>query len=212
MIRAAAIALAAAAVLAAAPASADAGTQVVQGERIRIASTIDSEAATSLTPGSSVHWLVDVSVSPGEPGEIAISLTESGELGLDVAAYRCDAEWEGDECPTGAARIRSGGPLSGGETALLTMPHSEAAYLRLVATAPDDVPPATRGRLRLIAAGAGDRQEAGVPPAPLEPTGSSLPWAFGCAAVGVLIAGTTITAMRAGRQAPHPDIGRDRVR
>jgi len=200
------IALAGAATLLAAPVSAAAETEVVQGERIRIVSTIDEEAATELAPGAAADWFVDVSVLPGEPGEIDISLAEAGPLALDVAVYRCEVHWEANECPTGEARIRAPGGLESGEAALMTMPHTDAAHLRLVVTAPEDVAPEKQGQLRLIAAGVGDEQEAGSPPSPLEPTGTSLPWVIGCAAAGMLIAGAAITATR--RRARRVELGR----
>jgi hypothetical protein len=170
------------------------------GDRIRIVSELDAETASQLLPGTTVDWFVDVSTTPGSPGTVDISVTETGGLGLEVAAFRCETEWDGSACPAGETLLRPRGALRGGMAELLSMPDTDAAHLRLIVVAPDDLPDSTEGALRLTAAGAGDEKDAEGPHSPLQPTGSLPLWGLMCAAAGALCAGAAITVTRAVRR------------
>lgn len=166
------------------------------GDRIRLVSQLDGAAASQLSPGATLEWFVDVSTVPGEPGTVEISLSETGELGLEVAAFRCESEWEGSVCAAGATSLREQSPLPAGEATLLAIPDTETAHLRMVVVAADDLPASAQGALRLLAQGAGDAKDAEGPRSPLQPTGSLPVSALVCAAVGALGAGAAITLTR----------------
>jgi len=170
------------------------GTEV---DRIRIVSELDAETASQLSPGTTVDWYVDVRTTPGSPGTVEISLAETGQLGLEVAAFRCETEWDGSACTAGETLLRPQGALRGETAELLSMPDTDAAHLRLVVVAPDDLPESAQGTLRLLASGAGDEKEAEGPHTPLEPSGAMPVWGLVCAAAGALCAGAAITVTRA---------------
>lgn len=169
------------------------GLATAPDDRIRIVSELDAAAASQLAPGETVDWFVDVTTTPGEPGTVDISIAEIGDLGLEVAAFRCATEWDGSACAAGETRLRSQLPLSGDEVEILSIPDTDEAYLRLIVVAPDDLPDSATGSLRLFASGASDST-------PLQPTGSMPAWTLACAAIGALAAGAAITATRARRR------------
>ncbi|GGO66004.1 hypothetical protein GCM10010910_24470 [Microbacterium nanhaiense] len=176
------------------------GLATAPDDRIRIVSELDAAAASQLAPGETVDWFVDVTTTPGEPGTVDISIAEIGDLGLEVAAFRCESEWEGSVCAAGATRLREQSPLPAGEASLLAIPDTETAHLRMVVVAADDLPASAQGALRLLAQGAGDAKDVEGPRSPLQPTGSLSLSALVCAAVGALGAGAAITLTRIFRR------------
>ncbi|MFT0137152.1 hypothetical protein ACEK07_02165, partial [Alcanivoracaceae bacterium MT1] len=163
-----AAALVAALALLAAPAAAHAAPdrEVIEGDRLRLVSQLDRDAARSLEPGEAIAWTVDVSATPGEPGRIAVELVGEGQLPLRAAVARCPVAWAEGTCEQGAAELRplEDVPLGGAADDLLSMPATDTAHLRIL------VEPAEEGSLegatdlRIIARGAGE--EIGVGPEP----------------------------------------------
>lgn len=202
-----AAALVAALTLLAAPAAAHAAPdrEVIEGDRLRLVSQLDRDAARSLEPGEAIAWTVDVSATPGEPGRIAVELAGDGQLALRAGVARCPVAWVDGACAQGAAELRplEDVPLGGATDDLLSMPATETAHLRIL------VEPAEEGSLegatdlRIVARGAGEEIGVGPEPpgedpaAPLEPTGAA--FAGGAAALDACLmaaAGATLVARR----------------
>ena len=175
-------------------------TQVIQGDVLRLVSVADWDAASSLLPGASVQWDVEVSADAPDPGivHIGVSARGSARLILDIAT--CPREWAATGCPGGATVLRTGWsvPRDGAEIPLTRIADTDTAHLRLAITL-DPADGAGSTDLRVHAAGAGESAVVG-PDGGLATTGlsSSTPWAAGGGAVLVL-AGATMALVRLRR-------------
>lgn len=183
--------------LAPSAASATAAPDVVEGERLRLVSVLDERAATDLSPGQRVDWLVEVSAAPGDPGRIDISLAASGEMDVDVTVLRCAVAWTGGSCAAGAERLRTGSaaPRDGSRERLLRIDADETARLLLSIAAPADAQEGERTELRVLAHGLGEEIEAGSAPDDgdgLATTGNGLPWFVVWGGIAIVGVGTTL--------------------
>lgn len=183
------------------PAWAAPSTEVVQGEVLRLVSTADWDAASSLLPGQPVQWDVTVSAQAPDPGIVAVGVSASGDAPLVVDALGCAQEWDATGCVAGEITLRSDWvlPRDGTEVELLEIADTETAHLRLViALTGDDV---GTTHVRVHAQGAGESAVIG-PDGGLATTGLSplVPWAAGVGAV--LLAGGLVFAARHRDRAP----------
>ena len=89
-------------------ASAATQTTVVQGEVIRLVSSLDTAAASAMTTGFPVSW--DVAVSAARPDGV-IDLRIDGAVPSDaftVTVRSCAVEWTPTGCATGAQTLAAG--------------------------------------------------------------------------------------------------------
>ena len=170
MMRRTALACALAALLlagAAGPASAAPVSEVIEGEHLRIVSAVDPETMQNMVPGDVVVWDVSVSADAPEPGQIDVSLTGSGELGLLVEVRQCDAEWTVSGCANDETVLfaAEAAPRDGTVRPLTDFNADDIAYLRLdvrllEGTAPDQ---GDTTQLRVVAEGYGEEVDVGPP-------------------------------------------------
>lgn len=152
---------------AAAPASAAPVSEVIEGEHLRIVSTVDPETMQNMVPGDVVVWDVSVSADASEPGQVDLSLIGDGMLGLIVQVRQCDSEWTTTGCPIGEATLLASetAPLDGSVQPLTDFDADNTAYLRLDVslldgTMPD---PGDTTQLRVLAEGYGEEVDVGPP-------------------------------------------------
>ncbi|RXZ72273.1 signal peptidase I [Agromyces albus] len=75
---------------------------IVQGERIRLTSILDTEQARSLEPGAESVWIVGVEAITEEPGAVDIDLElTADEPALAISVAACDVRWIGTSCASG---------------------------------------------------------------------------------------------------------------
>ena len=151
----------------AAPASAAPVSEVIEGEHLRIVSTVDPETMQNMVPGDAVVWDVAVSADAPEPGQVDLSLIGDGVLGLIVEVRQCDSEWTMTGCPGGETTLFASAavPLDGSARPLTDFSADDTAYLRLDVRLPGGtVPdPGDTTRLRVVAEGYGEEVDVGPP-------------------------------------------------
>lgn len=181
----------------ASPAEASPSTEVVEGAYLKLVSVADWERAADLGAGEKATWDVAISADAPEPGTIEIALSAEGGTPLVVDAALCRVEWRGEDCPEGAAPLRSAWnvPRDGEAVRIGEVGSDEAVHLRLA------VGIASRGdggatSLSVHAIGAGEDIAIG-PGGELPPTGSSFRASGALAAAALLLAAGA--AMLAGR-------------
>lgn len=170
--------------LAAVPAQAAPTREVITGDVLRLVSVQDPEAMSSMSPGESVSW--DVQVGAREPeGVIALELAADHQAtGFRVSVHECTAE--GEDCARellAPAEIGPEGTEVGGQRA------GETLWYRISVQLTGDEP--ARTVLTFTARGHGDEVSTDGE-AELPGTGMS-PWlpvglAAGALAVGILLA------------------------
>ena len=190
------------ALLGATPAAAAPTTQVVQGQVLRLVSTADWNAASSLVPGERVQWDVAVSADAPDPGTVGIGVSATGEASLAVDVSICMREWEPGGCPAGAIVVHDAWdiPRDGDEVHLADIADTEVAHIRLtIALAGDDALGSTQ--VRVHAAGAGESAIVG-PGGGLATTGLSptAPWILAGGAALVVLGGVLLVLRRRGRR------------
>ncbi|WP_102191727.1 hypothetical protein [Microbacterium aurantiacum] len=189
------------ALLGAAPAAADPTTQVVQGQVLRLVSTADWDAASSLVPGQRVQWDVAVSAAAPDPGTVGIGVSATGDAALAVDVSICMREWEPGGCPGGATVVHAAWsiPRDGDEVHLTDIADTDVAHIRLtIALAGDDALGSTQ--VRVHATGAGESAVVG-PGGGLATTGLSpaVPWILAGGAALVVLGGLLLILRRRGR-------------
>lgn len=178
-------------------------TRVVEGEHLRLVSTLDRDAAADLAPGESIDWLVDIGTTRGERGEITASLEGVGELAVDVAVHRCDVAWRGGACATGEDRLRPLSPVArdGSRHELARSVTGDTVHLRLVVAAPDALRQGEQTEVRVVAGGFGEEVDVGGPTGELAATGGTGPWPIVFGAFGALAVGAVLVVVRRTRRA-----------
>ncbi|WP_221585950.1 hypothetical protein [Microbacterium sp. G2-8] len=214
-----AAALAAALVALPVAASADPSSRTIEGEHLRIVSTLDHEAAGSLANGERIGWTLEVSADAPSPGRIDVLLEGRGELAVKVAVSRCEVAWQDGVCAAGETVLHPAapGPLDGSRVHLVSAAASGVAHLHVTVEAPDPVPQNASTDIRIVAEGFGEEIDSG-PPDPSEPpddepasppdddeddlavTGADLSWSGGLGLAAVLCGiGTALLARRRTR-------------
>lgn len=182
----------------AAPAAAAPSTRVVQGDHLRLVSVADWDRAAHLRPGEDVRWDVAVSADAPDPGTITLSLSAEGGAPLVVDAALCVVEWRGEDCPGGAATLRSGWsvPRDGEETRLAETDSRATVHLRL-AVGLGEGSAGGSTRVAVHAEGAGDDLAVG-PGGELPPTGAAPvgPGALAAAAALLVLGAGMLLARR----------------
>ena len=176
-------------VIASAPAvHADASTQVVQGQYVRLVSVADWDAAQNLRPGASVRWDVAVSADAPEAGTLTVGVSARGDASLRIHAVLCMNPWEGESCPGGARTLVENWsvPRDGTLTPLAEFDAAREGHLRLQVAL--DQGAAGSSELRVYGQGAGDSVSVG-PGDDLAATGMSpfVPVLFGLSAALLLL-------------------------
>ena len=196
-------------VLAPVAAAAAPTSEIVQGEFVRIVSTIDEERIANLRPGQAVRWDLDISADAPEPGTIQVSLRGAGTLPLSVDARACDSAWEGDACPGGARELVTGwmAQPDGGARDLVEAGSDETLHLRLDVIASAEMTQASATELRVLVRGFGDDLGVGPdgsvaePPTGADLAGTGLTAAFpALLALAALLVGAGALAVAAGRR------------
>ncbi|HXH35668.1 MAG TPA: signal peptidase I [Plantibacter sp.] len=176
-----------------APAYAAPQVDVVAGDALVLTAIGDPSAMRSLTPGASAPWEVGITTRPeAAPGSIDVTVTGSGSaaLGLIMVVDSCSERWTDAGCGGTLTRLidETPVPVDGVSRALLSMPSTEARWVRFDVTMPADADAvAASVALTVTANGIGD--DVSVSPGPI----SSLPrtgtpiefaiWAAACAIV-----------------------------
>jgi hypothetical protein len=197
-------ALAAVLAVGAAPASAVPRSEVIEGEHVRLVSTIDRAAAAAMPPGSAVRWDVEVSADAPHPGRLDIAVAATGGLRLQVDALACAVPWRGERCPVGAERLLSRwAPLDepGATRPIHAGDAARPVFLRLEVRALAGAQPGEATELRIVVDGFGEEVSAGTggTPGALAATGGAASWSAALAAAVVLAAaGTAALARRRG--------------
>lgn len=157
-------------------AGADPATEVVQGRYVRIVSSADWTAASTMGPGVSVRWDLEVSAAPPSPGTVRIGISAIGDAPVTADVRLCPVAWQGENCAEGSHVLRSGWgvPRDGRTVELDAISSDDVAHVRL------DVRLASGGdtgatQIRVHADGLGDRIQTG-PGAQLPATGGTVPF------------------------------------
>lgn len=185
------------------PAWAAPSTQVVQGEVLRLVSTADWDAASSLLPGQPVQWDVTVSALAPDPGTVEVGISAAGDAALVVDALACAQPWHEGGCPDGASVLLADWSISrdGMEVPLIEMLDTEVAHLRFIIALDGDGDGDGSGstQVRVHARGAGESAVVG-PDGGLATTGVSsvVPWYVG-GGIGLGVAGFALIAARGAR-------------
>lgn len=176
-----------------APAYAAPQVDVVAGDALVLTAIGDPSAMRSLTPGASAPWQVGITTRPETaPGAIDVTVTGSGSaaLGLVMVVDSCSEQWTDVGCGGTLTRLidETPVPVDGVSRALLSMPSTEARWVRFDVTMPSSTEVVDASvALTVTANGIGD--DVSVSPGPI----SSLPrtgtpielaiWAAACAIV-----------------------------
>lgn len=176
-----------------APAYAAPEVDVVAGDALVLTAIGDPSAMRSLTPGTSAPWQVGITTRPeAVPGAIDVTVTGSGSaaLGLVMVVDSCSEQWTDVGCEGTLTRLidEAPVPVDGVSRALLSMPSTEARWVRFDVTMPSGTEAVDASvALTVTANGVGD--DVSVSPGPI----SSLPrtgtpvefaiWAAACAIV-----------------------------
>lgn len=178
--------------LAAVPAQAAPAREVITGDVLQLVSVQDSEAMTSLSPGETATW--DMQVSAEEPeGEIAIELTADRPeaTAFRVSVHGCTAEGEG--C---SRELLASTSLGATPTAVGSQAAHETAWYRITVQLTGEDP--ARTVLTFTARGHGEEVSSDGE-AELPGTGAS-PWLPVALAVGALVVGTVLARLAALRR------------
>lgn len=155
-----------AALVLSAPGAAEADTDLITGEHLRMQTTGDPALMQNLAPGRPVIWEVGIWAEAPEPGRIELAISGRGELAeipgaLLVSVHSCAEEWSGGRCATGAEQLLA--PVSLQRIAqaeparhLATMPSEEQRWLRLEVTLQDPAASGAAGEVLVHAVGAGE--------------------------------------------------------
>ncbi|SEB50927.1 hypothetical protein [Microbacterium hydrocarbonoxydans] len=186
-------------VLAAAPAWAAPSTQVVQGEVLRLVSSADWDAASSLLPGQPVRWDVTVSAEAPDPGTVAVGISATGDAALLVDVALCAQPWSESGCAGGATLLKTDWalPLDGVENALLDMSDEDVAHLRFTVTLGDG---GGSTRVRVHASGAGESAVIGPEGGLATTGGTGVPVGVLATGLGLVAVGTALSASRRRRR------------
>jgi signal peptidase len=187
---------------------------VVHGQVLRLTSIGDGERMRRMAPGERVAWEVGISADTPEPGEVAVSLSGSGDLGLGLVGdvRVCAVRWEHGSCPAAVTLVEDARlPVDGVGRALFTMSTDEERWLRFDVALPDQPAPAHAAVPRSVelivrAIGASDDVAVGMPGtggAALADTGASI--AAPLITAGVLaVGGVLLLLPLLRRRMPRP--------
>lgn len=181
-------------------AGADPATEVVQGRYVRIVSSADWAAASTMGPGVSVRWDLEVSAAAPSPGTVRVGISALGDAPVAVDVRLCPVAWQGEDCAGGSHVLRSGWgvPRDGQTVELDTISSGDVAHVRLdVRLAGDRGAGATQ--IRVHADGFGDRIQTG-PGAQLAATGGSVPLPLIVAGGVLLVAAALLLLLRRRRR------------
>lgn len=143
-----------------APAGADTGEHVVQGQYLRLTS-VTADGAGRLSPGGTTDWTVGVAADAGA-GTVARTLRVDGALAahVRVVVESCPERWTGSGCAAGARTlVESTAVSAGGVIDLGGQDARDERWLRVRVTLPADAPESAQalaGTLTFRAAGSGE--------------------------------------------------------
>lgn len=190
---------------AAAPAHAEPQVDVVTGEALILTAIGDPAAMRSLMPGESAPWEVGITTKPDSaPGSIDVTVTGSGSEALDLVMVvdACTERWTSTGCAGTQTRIvdETPVPVDGVARALLTMPSTEACWVRFDVSMPSGAE-ATQASVALTVMANGVGDDVSVSPGPISTlprTGANVEFAIWAAAGAVLVGlvGAWIGALR----------------
>jgi hypothetical protein len=114
-------------------ASAATTTEVIQGDVLRLVSSADWDAASTLSPGEPVVWDVSVSANAPDPAAVRIGLRAAGGAPLVVDIMLCTQDWDPDGCAGEAMTIETAWsvPRDGILVPLTTASTADETHLRL---------------------------------------------------------------------------------
>ena len=179
-----------------------------QADVLRVRSTVDPTALSSIAPGQQVHWTVSADLDGTPEGDLSVRLWAAGPLvehprGLVVELESCAVTWQGVEqglhaasagdrprCATGHRRPVPPQRLADVDPAVALverhLDRTDGEHLLLTVGLPADAPDELQGARSDVGVGitaVGDRLDppAGVPAPPPSPTPSPTPAVPGAA-------------------------------
>lgn len=174
------VALSAAAVAIPTAAHAAPERHVIEGQHLKVVSTLDHAAAGNLIPGQQIGWALEISADAPDSGQVDISMEGHGALAVRVSVSHCDVPWQDGICAAGERLLHPAAPapLDGSRVHLVTTDTETAAHLHLLIEAPEALPGAAATDIHVIAEGFGEAVQV-----PSDPGGSSGPGTRGDLAV-----------------------------
>lgn len=177
-----------------APAHAVPQVDVVSGEAVVLTAIGDPSVMRSLTPGASAPWEVGITTKPeSAPGSIDVSVVGSGSAALNLVMVvdSCSERWTAAGCGGTRTRLvdQTPVPVDGVSRALLSMPSTEARWVRFDVTMPSGAAAVdAEVALTVTAMGVGD--DVSVSPGPISTlprTGAPIELAIWAAAGAIML-------------------------